>query len=82
MNDRTDVAKKDQLRSRPSRPVRTHPPNPSEPVRRGVLEANDIDSSTKTGVNGNFVLCKHIECNGLFGLLKDFCSEKTFFVDA
>ena len=39
-------------------------------------------SSTKTGVNGNFVLCKHIECNGLFGLLKDFCSEKTFFVDA
>ena len=59
MNDHTDAAKKDHLRT-----------PPSGPVCRGVQETHAMAySSTKTGVNGNFVLCKHIECNGLFGLL-------------
>ena len=59
MNDRTDAAKKDHFRTRPF-----------GPVRQGDQENHAMAySSTKTGVNGNFVLCKHIECNGLFGLL-------------
>ena len=34
----------------------------------------------KPGVNGNFVLCKHIQCLGLFGLLQDFSSMRKHFL--
>ena len=63
MNDRPDVAKSYLQRT-------VHIIILSGPVRRGVQKTHAMAySSTKTGVNGNFVLCKHIECNGLFGLL-------------